>query len=460
MKKAYILLVALLIVSVFMLLLAPNVYSARYCMSSFGVFVVAMGITLYNNVRHYKTLIIFELLFSLSFLFMNYVYPVYLYQVNPYFSLFAFAFNEDIMTKCTALATVGYVAFCVGIFGGENLKHEKQVKSTFRLRPLNFIDCCILSFLFLTFLYTNLDALRQGYTMEGSGGGFFFIFALFYIYQYFAFSIKKAHRGVVIYFWCLISLYILTSLVLGNRGEPLYLAIAILFCYHTYVKHISFSKLAIMAVGGLFIFYFVGKTRISSNQMDTTSRDERIDSWEAEEDVLMYASELIINNRSLFALVDHTDSKGYTYGLTWSSNFFSIVPFGQSFALYVLGIKPEDFSTTKLNTSLVFSEGDSDKFGLGTNLIGDIYVSFGSIGVLLLMFLFGRFVKNTYNRNLQGPSYSQMLYVILMVLSIYYPRASLFSPLQMAAWTYVLCYISKVKKDENYSLYSRRRLSV
>ena len=446
MKKAHNFLVILLVVAVFMLLLAPDVYSANYCMFSFGVFAISASILLCNNIRKNKSIVLFETLFTFSFLFVNYVYPVFLYQELPYFSLFTFSFNEDIMTKCTALATVGYVAFCVGIFESGIRSNSSSKSNSFKLQPLGYVDIGILLVLYLVFLYSSLDAFRKGYTMTGSGGGFFFIFALFYVFKYFAFSVKRISKAKALFFWGLILLYVATNFVLGNRGEPLYLVVAIFYCYHTYVKKISLIQLSVIGILGFLAFYLVGKTRISSNQLGVVSREDRIESLEAEENVLMYASELIINNRSLFALVDYTDKAGYSYGLTWSSNFFSVIPYGQSFALNVIGIRPEDFATTNLNTSLVFSKNDPDRFGLGTNLIGDIYVSFGSIGVLLLMFLLGRVIRYTYNRSIQGPSYFQMLYVIFIVLSIYYPRASLFCPLQSAAWSFVLCHISIVKK--------------
>lgn len=436
----------LLALSVCLYLFAPNEYSLSYCIYCFAIYIVSAIILLSNNIKSYRSVFLFEVLFSFSYLFVNYAYPVFIYSIDPYFSLFARGFNESVMTKCTALASIGFVSYCIGQFKEGKFSNTKTLGNRYWMSPVGIIDVTILSILLILFLIPNLTALRSGYTMEGAGGGFFFIFALFYIYKYFACSIGKTKAFVKFMLWGLIGLYIVLNFLLGNRGEPLYLCVAILYCYHVYVHKVSLAKFSLLAVIGLFVFYFVGVTRISSSQQGIQSRSERINDWEAEDNVLRYANELIINNRSLFVLVDYADEKGHSFGKTWSSNFFSMVPYGQSFALNVLGIPKKDFSSTHLTTYIEFGEGDPDAFGLGTNLIGDIYLCYGMIGVLILMFLFGKTIRIVYEKSRNRYSYYQMLYIIFIVLSVYYNRASLFSPMQMIAWTYALSYLSRIKK--------------
>ncbi len=427
-----------------MLLLAPDGYSEEYCMRCFWIFIVASSILLSNNIIKFNSFFLFEVLFTFSFLFINYVYPVAIYQINPYFSLFSLGFDESVITRCTALATVGFVSYSLGQF--KTSKGRSFVKkSRFQLKPISFRENVILVLLFFAFLIPNLQALQSGYSTSGAGG-FFYIFSIFYIYTYFAFSRGKVSRFNELCFFVIIGIYILVNLLLGNRGEPLYVCVAILLCYHWYVKRIPLKYFFIYGFIGLAIFYFVGVVRISENQVGTISREEKMEVLSEEGSVLDLANELIINNRALYVLVDYTDKKGYSYGKTWSMNIFSAIPFGQSFAKYVLEIPYKDFSTMQLNTYLSFGEDNPDAFGLGTNLIGDIYVSFGSIGVIVLMFFFGKFIKRTYENNLKGPSYSQILYIIFVILAVYFPRATLLSPVQTIAWTYVLSYIYRKRK--------------
>lgn len=438
--------VLLLFIATILYFSAPKDYSLSYCIYCFAVFLISAARLLVNNVRVYGTLLIFEVFFTLSFFFANYAYPIFIYGDDPYFSLFGRTFNEHIISKCTALATIGFVAYSIGQFKVGQVPKPNNNRLKYVLSPIGGLDICILLVLFAMFLYASMDALRSGYSQSRSvGGGFFYIFSLFCIYKYFAHSINKSSKFSVYLFFSLILAYVVLNFLLGNRGEPLYLGVAIIYCYHTYVKKISNIKILIITIVGLFIFYFVGATRISSQQIGVTSRNERINNWTAEDNVLRYADELIINNRSSFVLVDYADQTGYSYGKTWSVNFFSIIPFGQSFALKVLGIPKKDFSSTHLTTWIEFGEGNSDAFGMGTNLIGDIYLCFGAIGVLIFMLLFGRIVRIVHDRSIISYSYYQMFYVILMALSVYYTRATLFCPLQMMAWSYVLGAFCKKK---------------
>lgn len=432
--------VLLLLVAIVLYFVAPKDYSLGYCIYCFIVFAFSATLLIVNNIKIYKTFFIFEVFFTFSFFFANYAYPVFIYEYDPYFSLFGRSFNEDVITRCTALATVGYVAYSIGQFKEGIAPVLNLTKSkAYSLTPISGVDVFILLVLFAMFLYASIGALRAGYSQSRSvGGGFFYIFSLFYVYKFFAHSRGKSTKFCVFIFFSLIIAYILLNFMLGNRGEPLYLCVAIIYCYHTYVKKISNTIMLVIAAVGLFLFYFIGVTRISSQQVGISSRSERISNLEGEENILRYANEIIINNRSSFVLVDYADQNGHSYGKTWSVNFFSVVPFGQSFAQKVLGIPKKDFSSTHLTTWIEFGDDDPDAFGMGTNLIGDIYLCFGAIGVLVFMLLFGRVVRTVHDKSIESYSYYQMFYIILIALSVYYVRANLFCPLQMLAWSYVL----------------------
>ena len=106
-----ILIICLLVFSIILYYESPEVYDYSFCLMCFIVFVITTTILLANNTHQYKTMILFETLFSISFFFTNYVYPLFLYQYSPYFSLFKYNFNENIISKATALATIGFCSY-------------------------------------------------------------------------------------------------------------------------------------------------------------------------------------------------------------------------------------------------------------------------------------------------------------------------------------------------------------
>ena len=101
-KMNRILAVAILLVSAFAYILAPNIYSFEYCFGVQILFALSAIVVSIMDSRNEK--VGFNLLFSLSFFFTNFVYPVYIYPIDPCYSLFRFPFNDNVITKCTALA--------------------------------------------------------------------------------------------------------------------------------------------------------------------------------------------------------------------------------------------------------------------------------------------------------------------------------------------------------------------
>ncbi|WP_207116492.1 hypothetical protein, partial [Acinetobacter sp. Res13-Abat-PEC12-P3-01] len=55
----------------------------------------------------------------------NFIYPVFYYLNNPAISLFAFSFNENVISKSTSLALLGYAFY---ILGNSNYKKNVRLK--------------------------------------------------------------------------------------------------------------------------------------------------------------------------------------------------------------------------------------------------------------------------------------------------------------------------------------------
>lgn len=124
------------------------------------------------------------------------------------------------------------------------------------------------------------------------------------------------------------------------------------------------------------------------------------------------------------------------------SNILSVFPFLQSIYLSLTGSTVSDISSGNLVTDLFFSENPNMKsFGLGTNLIGDIYVSFGVIGVAVLMFSLGFLLKKLYRLSCEGNHNSLLIYALLFMDVIYLPRSSFFTSLRSVTWVLFISYI-------------------
>ena len=443
----------LLAISFVLLFFAPKEYSLSFCIECFSVFLIDAFVLLSNNIKKYKTMILFESLFSISFFLVNYAYPVFIFSSNtPYFSLFLYNFNEDVISKSTALATVGYCSYSLFQYEIHNvIKENMWYKDAFS--KVSTFEILLLFVLFISYIYNALPALIGGYSYS-EGAGFFRILSIFLCFKR-IYNWNVYHpisRDIVL--WGMIALYIIVNLMVGNRGDPLYVAMAIFISYTYYVRKLSNRFFVTVIAAGMAIFFIIGQARVRYGDTDNygsmLSRVKDVQRDEYEGGVLMYGKELIINNRSLYVLVDYADREGLNYGQSWQLNIYSIVPFLQSIMLKLTGISPELSASVNLTTYLEFGRGDPDAFGLGTNLIGDIYICFGGLGVVIFMALLGYVIRITYRKSCFS-SCSALIFICFFVFSVYYPRASYLEPIRLIVWSYILYKIT-FKRITNHNL--------
>ena len=78
----------------------------------------------------------------------------------------------------------------------------------------------------------------------------------------------------------------------------------------------------------------------------------------------------------------------------------------------------------EVRTGYILTRFSEATYGLGTNMVGDIYMNFSFIGVLVLMFLLGLLVARV---EFPASKYALYAYMALFANCIYLVRADIFS---------------------------------
>ena len=116
----------------------------------------------------------------------------------------------------------------------------------------------------------------------------------------------------------------------------------------------------------------------------------------------------------------HTHINGIMMGTSYIQYLFVFLPMGGSYFTKMLtGLDMDEVRTGNILTR--FSEAT---YGLGMNMVGDIYMNFSFIGVFVLMFLLGYFVARV---EFPTSKYALFAYMALFANSIYLVRADIFS---------------------------------
>lgn len=438
MKRA--LSIILLIVSLLSYFFAPKTYSFDYCFWLHNLFIVSATMVFILDVRNEK--VGFNLLFSISFFFTNFVYPVYIYPVDPYYSLFSFPFNEKVITKCTALAQVAYSMYTCGYLWRnktENTSKRLNFDMAIGAKQMSTITLLIIIY-FLVFLsFGGLDYFEDRYVRgEMSSNMKVQYLMLFFpsIIIFFASTIfLSKNRKHIVQTYIILSIIALILLSSGTRTFPLIIfsTISIIYCLR---NKVSISLVIPGIIFGILLMSFIGNIRhdgiLSSNMIVKES---------SELGALDYFEDLFINNRNLYVFYDFVEKYSCTYGLTMVSSLLAPIPFAQTLFLIITGIPHYFLSSASLSTFLEL--GDPPSFGLGTNIVGDVYLAFGFIGILILFFALGRFVIYARKRMLNGSYAYLIVYLSLASDAIFMCRASFLDALKIILWTLLFAWILK-----------------
>jgi putative polysaccharide polymerase len=347
--------------------------------------------------------------------------------------MFDFGFNHNVITKGTSLALLGMECFMLGsIFATKKEKHigngEIQIIKTKKLIFFLFLFFVI----FFSISYTFF--IQEVYTGGIDGVSVY----IYLIYQslltvsivlefrnlYIA-KRKNISYRISIAMLFMVFFTILAYLYLGVRGAAIYIICVLVVCYSIYYKPLGIRKFLIMSFVGAILMTFIAMTRSGTTLSENTDfRGDNI--------ILGATMDLIINARTLYVCVDYVENHSILYGKTMIVTFLSFIPFSQRI-LFELGfLDISEASSGMFFTTLDF--GKESRFGVGSNIIADVFLSFGMIGVIIFMYFLGYFQQLCQRFFISRNIKWILSYVVLIGYVLYMSRGEFFYPLKSIFW--------------------------
>ena len=176
---------------------------------------------------------------------------------------------------------------------------------------------------------------------------------------------------------------------------------------------------------GIVLMGFLGIIRVSEYNLSSVNFSESLEYgveviMESPSILWLLLTDFVVNSKTLYDGVDYVRLNGYLMGTSYIQYIFVFLPMGGSFFTKLLtGLDMEEVRTGNILTH--FSEAT---YGLGTNMVGDIYMNFSFMGVFILMFLLGLFVARV---EISLSKYALYAYMALFANCIYLVRADIFS---------------------------------
>lgn len=420
-------------------------FDATYTLVTIGIYIV-------SNIfyfRKQKNIVSFEFLFGLTFALACFL-TYFIVEEGFGFAFFAFSSNPKSLIKGIALAMVGYHCYLCGLL---SLKKRKVNTLIGNVEPIHTKPImaslanwtCLM--VFLVFMATggmNVLLMYSGdIDREDANIGTLLYWILSYSVAVFAsFSSAKFSKSgnILSNALKLNKLFLVNSIIIivflllsGYRSQAMQIIIPLLICYSVYVKRISVKMFFTILIAGLVVMVVIGMTRSGGDVESNVT-------------TLYYFRDFNAANASLGFFVDEVSRNGVTGGSNYIPQTLSIVPFLQSIVGNFI-----DFNNFALSSSRYYTGVFDTESGLGTNIIGDIYYTFGLIGVVSVMFIMGMFCSYLSGKK---NKYVFLMYLIFTGNSIFAARVELLYVVRMLAWGCIILFaitiVARMKTNKKY----------
>lgn len=433
--------------SIVFVLSAPPVYSYNYCLLAFIAYLV-------ENIIYFAwsrcSLFSFQGFFAIAFLLTNFIYPIFYYPYSPYIGLFKYDFDENIISYATGIALFAYNLYFMGIISAIGKvevcrSYPVLYKSSIVRKNLLLRVYPILLLLFVTFVLTGgLGEIRDVYGGDEFGGTSFISKVLTSLIQFislvlllYSFKLYRNHRTLCVCVLCGVFCISVVYLICGNRGLPLSILLLGLVGVNDNIRKFSVVEILSLIVVGIFLLALIGYYRY----YEETALDNML---EQKQSVFDFAMDLIICNRNLYSLISYADTNGCLFFLT-KIHVLSFIPFAQSTICSLFDIDPLYTTSAAFNSYLTFGDIKGN-LGLGTNIVSDIYVSFGVIGVAICFFGLGYIMQIAQCRSKMNLQY-YLVYYLLVSDVVFMCRGSMFEIIKLIVWIMLFDYLrSKIKE--------------
>ena len=436
----YLLNIAFAIAATVLYIKAPWTYSYDYCVALMVCFIVQNVLFFATNKR--KHWLGFEFFFALSFFLVNFVYPVFYAPTERiYWSFFSFSFNDNFVTRATALAYFGYAWYMLGATRILQLKREEPDEPTFTISMRQYLWFFGITMVaWVLFVATGGLAALQSVYAEGSNlrdvGIYSYFNNIFTIGCYFlAIFIFRLPKQKWWFYLAVIASFMLILLSTGSRQLAVGLALILVVGFSMYVYHLKWWHVLGLVAGGSIVLFLVMTLR--KEGLDPAAWQAKLAHTKLEEFWDIY-EDLIVNDVNLFRLFGWAQENDLTWFTGMSLDLSSPVPGLAGYIIEHSDLPSQMLHGGDLPSYLIL--GPDATWGTGTNMIGEAYRSFGAVGTAIAMFLIGIWVKESYYRA-KNNVYWYLMYFLLVGHALIYPRAPLLFDPRLVTWSLLLLLI-------------------
>lgn len=408
---------------------APIKFSPNYCLVQFWVYLIIAVVAILMNKRRYDTFFNASSIFLILFMMATYLHSIYYYKNEKILASFAFGYNLNIVNRAICMAQIGISSYLIGTSLVRYHVKNKFIKNTGWItnavcKIFQNISLILSSvwfvYIFVFFkrsrtyviVYPRLTLLLTSVLL------FALLLAVMYDCNHRFIRVRLTHfiirnRRLLFAF----ILFLAPFFYLNSRTIPAAIALVIIMIVHSYYKKLSFSFFVLFGFVAFVLMAIVSYSRISDvNTSNATVFDILVVGFDFllknEHATTFLLQDYMLNIRNLYDGLEYPSTHDYLYGMTYVPIFFSAIPFLPSLILNLLGYQLEDVDTSNILTGY-----NGSNYGLGTHIIGDLYMNGGLVYVIVSMVILGYIVtKSDYRKSFCWLLVSCSIYGSIMML--------------------------------------------
>ena len=420
-----------LIISICGYFISPRLQDFSFSQYYLTVFIALLSLISYFIAKRKQNYLDFDTLFIVVSYIIGF-FATFFYNQSYYLNLFFFDFNQLYLNSGAWLFSVGMNAY----FLGSLMKKCRFSSLGYRnLYPTGFLNILNLLLMLLFVVTGGISYYKQEYSQNliaSSGDGIVtYLLLLINVISIISSLLELRNR----YFFreyrisklyiVSILLFLLVLLYAGNRTASMMLVLPIIGIYALWFRPIKLKVFALFFIVSVFAMWIIQNTRA----------DEKLD-FSFKTPALL-ALDLTIPSRTIYESMEYVDSYGYTYGKSMSLGLMGVIP-GLAGVITDGKQGMSAYSSAELLTNYTFRKIQvSEQIGLGTTTVSDIYLSFGIIGVVILMSFLGYVVNYFALKAKGGYLYASVIYAALLANSVFLARASFTHPIRYVVWSVV-----------------------
>jgi len=417
--------------SLFAVFYAPATFNRPFLIAEMVSFLLVGGMFVYHKFRKHGT-VCFDMFFVPTFFLVNYAHAVFIYPDDEFLPAFRFATRGYLIPYAVSVAQTGIACYFLFSSLSERVARpaihlHPEVPPDSAVRRITYINLIATSILFS---YVFVFRVVQGYyhiyprlmTLVLT------LIALSWYYQ--AQLLKQGERG-----WAVMLqhnklniiaalLFSVTMLSVGSRGQVLFLFFMLMPIVNTYYFRIRLKVLVPFIVVGVIAMGLLMLTRGTEYNIFRVSFSEAVEYGidvllESPNVFWMLLTDFVVNAKTLYESIDYTQVNGIIWGRSYIVYLFVFIPFGGSVLTKLLtGLDGQD-----LFSGYILTEYAGADYGLGTNLIADLYLNFSLPGVIIMMSLLG-FMVSHFEKPVS--KYGAFVYLSFFANCIYMVRGDIF----------------------------------